>query len=132
MRAKLRQSFKENLSYKLVALFVALVLWLTMLGRQNTVVSRELELQFLLPQNTVLSQPVETSVRVEVSGPRTALKKFSELNSAFEVDLRDLPSGTNLVYLQGGALNLPLSVRVISLEPETITVEIVEEVRKTQ
>ena len=42
----------ENGSYKLVALFVALVLWVAILGRKDFVMTYELPIQLLVPQST--------------------------------------------------------------------------------
>lgn len=68
----------DNLSYKFVALGVALVLWFSLLGRRDSTLMKDYQLEVLLAPEMELSIPVPEFVRVEVMGPRVALKKLSQ------------------------------------------------------
>ena len=121
---KKQVSWKErvfsNGAYKLVALFVALVLWVTILGRKDTMISRSMELEYLLPRNHVISNEVARKVEVKVAGPRMALKKFSRQPATVTLDLKHVKSGWNLIDVGKQDLNLPLGVRVLSIVPSSI------------
>lgn len=126
MTSQLKSRLYENLSYKIVALFVTLVLWLTMLSRKDTVLSRELPVQYLISQNHNLGNEARKRARVKVSGSRAALKKFSQSDEGITVDLTRLSAGRHIVRLNQEILNLPLGVKVLSIEPDEIEANIKE------
>lgn len=126
MTKPLRSRLSENLSYKIVALFVTLVLWLTMLSRKDSVLTRELPVQYLVAQNYVLANEPKKVVRVKVSGSRSALKKFSQSDDGVPVDLTRLSDGRHLIRLNQEILNLPLGVKVLSIDPDEIEANIKE------
>lgn len=121
-----RSVMSENLSYKVVALAVALVLWVTMLGRKESVLTRDLQIQYLLAQSQVITNQTKQKVRVELSGPRMALKKFSSSQEVFTVDLTNVGPGRQVVELNREGLNLPVGVKVLSVYPDQILVVIKE------
>lgn len=115
----------ENGSYKLVALFVTLILWVTILGRRDFVLSKEVDLEFLLPKNLVISQQINRKVSVKVSGPRTALKKFGQNPGAITIDLAQSKQGTNKAVITPKNVEVPFGVKVISVTPDVIQVTLV-------
>lgn len=120
----MKTSWSDNWSYRLVALGVALILWASMLGRKDSALVKDFELQLLLaPQLSVVSD-LPQFVRVEVSGPRVSLKKMNQLNPVFTVDLTSAGPGKQRVRLRRDTLPLPVGTRVMSLDPEEIELEI--------
>lgn len=107
----------ENLSYKLIALVVTLVLWFSMIGSKDSVLSKDYQLQILLPSNTELAHPVPDFVRVEIVGPRVALKKLGQMSNVYTVDLSNSGVGRKTVRLTPEGVNLPLGTRVVSVDP---------------
>jgi YbbR domain-containing protein len=78
----------ENLSYKIVAFFVTLILWITILGRRDIVLTKEVDLEFLLPPAmSLIENNIDRKIEVKVSGPRIALKKFAQNPGTITVDL---------------------------------------------
>ena len=116
----------ENGSYKAVALVVALVLWMTMQGRRDTVLTREMEMQILLSPGLAITNPIPQVVKVEVSGPRVALKRLSERQEPFTVDLGAAEPGRKVVKLTKDGLNLPLGAKVLSIQPREFLAVIIE------
>ncbi|MBX7231549.1 MAG: hypothetical protein K1X29_05635 [Bdellovibrionales bacterium] len=114
----LRQNILHNGSYKVVALIVSLVLWLTMQGHRDNVLSKDLEMQILLSPNLAITNPIPQSIKLEVTGPRLALKKISERTEPFTVDLGQARPGKQIVKLTKDSLNLPLGAKVISIQPQ--------------
>ncbi len=111
----------DNWSYRLVALGVALILWASMLGRSDSNLVKEFELQFLLPPHVEVISEFPQVVRVEVSGPRVSLKRMNQMNPVFTVDLTKGLPGAQVVKLRRDSLPLPIGARVVSLEPEEIS-----------
>jgi hypothetical protein len=116
----------ENGSYKLVALFVTLILWVTILGRRDFQLSKEMDLEFLLPQNlTVASQAIDRKVTVKVSGPRMALKKFSTNPGSITVDLVRSQPGPVRALITPRNVEVPFGVKVISISPDVVNLTLI-------
>ena len=78
MKSWLKDAFTENWSYKLVALFVAMILWITVLGRRDIVMTKSIQVDLLVGANQrIITQSVE-QIKVQVIGPRQQLIKFLE------------------------------------------------------
>ena len=118
----------DNLSYKFVALGVALVLWFSLLGRRDATLMKDYQLEVLLAPEMELAIPTPEFVRVEVMGPRVALKKLRQLPGVFTVDLTSASTGRKKVRLSAEGVALPLRARVLNIEPK----EFVTEIRPSQ
>jgi len=117
----------ENGSYKLVALFVTLILWVTILGRRDFVLNRELDVEFLVPRTIAVSGTgANQRVSVKVSGPRMALKKFAQNPGSVTIDLgRHSEPGPVRAVVSPRMIEVPFGVKVISVTPEEINVTLV-------
>lgn len=122
----MRAQATENLSYKIVAFFVTLVLWLTMLSRKDAVVTRQMALQILLPPHIVMESKVPKNVVVKLSGPRIALQKYSDSEEDLVVDLTRMPPGHSRVRMGQSNLSLPIGIRLLAIDPEEIFVDLKE------
>jgi len=122
MRASMTAKMRDNMSYKIVALGVAVVLWLSMLGKKDSTMSRDFELQVLLPPRMELVSQPPLFVRVEVAGPRVVLKKLNQIQPVFTVDLTNAKAGRQIVELSREGINLPIGARVVSVDPGEFTV----------
>lgn len=114
------RKWSDNFSFKVMALLVALILWAIMLGRKDITLSKEIETEVLVPPNMQVVSEVPGKVQVEVSGPRIALKKFTNTRMFYTLDLEGLTEGSHLVRLNKDGINLPLGVRILSLRPKEI------------
>lgn len=112
----------DNMSYKFVALGVALILWMSMLGRKDSTLMKDFELQVLLPASVEVQSPIPQLVKVEITGPRVALKKINQMAPLFTVDLTSARLGRQVVQLNKEGLNLPIGSRVVSIEPGEFTI----------
>ena len=120
----------ENGSYKLVALFVTMILWVTILGRRDFVLSKEMDLEFLLPRSIAIAPATdggrtERRVTVKVSGPRMALKKFAQNPGTITIDLAKNQPGEVRAVITPRSVEVPFGVKVISVSPEVINVKLV-------
>lgn len=114
----------ENGSYKLVALFVTLILWVTILGRRDVVVRRDVDVEYLLPAHLVVREPVERRISVKVSGPRAALKKFQMNPGTITIDLTRAQAGLNRATIGPRSVDVPFGVKVDSVSPETLSIQL--------
>lgn len=127
----MKQRLADNLSYKFVALGVAMVLWMSMLGRKDTSVFKEFELQVLLAPTVEIQNTIPQLVKVEISGPRVALKKLNSISPVFTVDLTGARPGRQVVQLNREGVSLPIGARVLTIEPREFTVVLSEGSKKT-
>lgn len=112
--------WSDNLSFKVMALLVALILWAIMLGRKDITLSKEIETQVLVPPNMQVVSDLPGKIQVEVSGPRISLKRFTNSKVFYTLDLEGLTAGTHLVRLSKDGISLPLGVRILSVRPKEI------------
>jgi hypothetical protein len=116
----------ENGSYKLVALFVTLILWVTILGRRDFVEARDMELDFLLPHGVAVSEAgLVKKVSVKVSGSRMALKRFKQTPGSIAIDLTKSSVGPVRVVITSRSVDTPPGVRVNSISPDVINLSLV-------
>ena len=117
----------DNGSYKLVSLFVTLILWVTILGRRDFMLTKDMDVEFLLPKSAVMeSKQGEQKVSVKVSGPRTALKKFAQSPGSITFDLTksEVPDKNTHVktQIQTKNIEVPFGVKVVSIDPPSLEV----------
>lgn len=117
----------ENGSYKLVALFVTLILWVTILGRRDFVLSKDMDIEFLLPRTIAVAETNrERHVTVKVSGPRVALKKFAANPGTITIDLgRQAEPGPIKAVITPRNVEVPFGVKVLSVTPDVINVHLI-------
>ena len=70
----LSEQVLSNGAYKAVALVASVILWLTVLGRQEAVVTKELPLRFQMKPSVIVSYDTSVKLQVKVSGERRAIK----------------------------------------------------------
>lgn len=126
-KLSLRDRALENGRYKIVALLVTFILWFTILGRRDFVLSKELDVEFLLPRAVFVDRvDGNKKVLVKVSGPRTALKKFMQSPGAVVVDLTKTAVRAKEVrvksLIQNRNIEVPFGVKVVAIEPPDIEV----------
>lgn len=127
MKRSLMKTLTDNMSYKVVALFISLILWLTILGRRDFILTKAVDVEILTaPGYTVLAQTTD-QVKFKVSGPRSALKKYldSSFSSSITLDVSDKGAGVINADIPVNKVDMPLGVKVVSVRPSKIQVEVV-------
>jgi YbbR domain-containing protein len=112
----------DNLSYKVVSLFIALILWLTILGRRDFSLTKTVEVELIPGIGQVITQQSADSVKVKVTGPRTALKKFMEsgMSQLISIDISKKGDGEIEVEIPIKQIDVPFGVKVISIKPSVV------------
>lgn len=126
MKIKVKHLVLDNFSYKVVSLFIALILWLTILGRRDYTVTRSFELDFSVATESLLVKQSSDRVKIKVSGPRTALRKFmdSEAAQVVSIDLSQYGEGQFDVEIPSNKIDIPFGVKVLSIQPAHVQVHI--------
>ncbi len=126
MKNKWKSAFTENLSYKIVSLFIALILWLTILGRRDFSLTKNLEIELLAGSDQVVTMQSADTIKVKVLGPRTALKKFMEsgLSQLVSIDVSKRGEGDIDIEVPIHHIDVPFGVKVISVKPSMVRAHI--------
>jgi YbbR domain-containing protein len=127
MKRRWSDAVTENFSYKVVALFISLILWLTILGRRDFVLSKNVEVDLITAPGTQVVAQTTDHIKVKVSGPRAALKKFMESSLSQNINLDISQKGEGVVYVDIplNKIEVPLGVKILGVRPNQIQVEVV-------
>jgi YbbR domain-containing protein len=133
MKRRLSGVITENFSYKIVALFISLILWLTILGRRDFVLSKNIDIELITaPSKQVVAQTSD-HIKVKVSGPRSALKKFidSSFSQSISIDISQRGEGVIYVDIPLNKIEVPLGVKILGVRPNQIQAEVVSKKEPT-
>ena len=116
------QFFAENFVSKAVALVIALVLWVTILGRRDFIQTKQIEIELYPSSQYVVTQQSTDHVRIRVSGVREALKRFIEspTNQTLLIDVSDRTEWPFTVKVPLQKIELPLGVKILSIKPTLV------------
>lgn len=115
----------ENAGYKVVAFFVTLILWITILGRRDFTLVRDFNVNIAIPEAYRLVAQSDKAVQVRVSGSRMALKKFSSQDGNIEIEVVKAEEGIRYVTIPIESIDLPFGVRVQSITPARVQIQLV-------
>lgn len=127
MKRRLSGVITENFSYKVVALFISLILWLTILGRRDFVLSKNIDIELITaPSKQVVAQTSD-HIKIKVSGPRSALKKFidSSFSQSMTIDISQRGEGVIYVDIPLNKIEVPLGVKILGVRPNQIQAEVI-------
>ncbi len=127
-KPKFRDMLMENLSYKIVSLFIAMILWLTIMGRRDLTLARSFEIEFkTAAQHRVVGQTTD-QIRLRLSGPRSSLKELmgEVKGKTLEVDISDRGAGIFDIDVPVNRIEIPAGVRILSVRPNLVRVEVVK------
>jgi YbbR domain-containing protein len=127
MKRRLSGVITENFSYKIVALFISLILWLTILGRRDFVLSKNIDIELVTAPNKQVVAQTSDHIKVKVSGPRSALKKFidSSFSQNITIDISQRGEGVIYVDIPLNKIEVPLGVKILGVRPNQIQAEVV-------
>jgi YbbR domain-containing protein len=116
----------DNGSYKLVALFVCLILWVTILGRRDFLLTKEIEIDYHLPKKMRLRPDnVPQKIAVRVAGTRMALKKFARSREVIAIDLSHAELGPYRQAISPRLLDLQPGLKLVNMTPDFLNLYLV-------
>lgn len=108
---------------KWFSLIVALFVWGFVLGQKDTVMEKEVSLQYQLKANVEMLDSVK-KVKVKLQGPSLSLRKFNDLPSSLLIDISEYPVGGlySVKLSKDGLNNIPLGVKVLGITPNRVPI----------
>jgi YbbR domain-containing protein len=123
----LHKIFIEDWFLKLLALAIALLLWLAVTGVNKPVTIRTtVQLNFIRPDKLDISNDPPRSVDVLLTGRRSKLQSIGPTDLVATVDLSDQREGERVVRLSADhvQMDLPDGVKIESFQPSTIPIHL--------
>ncbi|MBX9768105.1 MAG: hypothetical protein K2X47_12605 [Bdellovibrionales bacterium] len=122
-------NISENLNYKIVAFAIALILWGTVLARREVVYLKNVDIRFVTGEQMVVKNELINQVEFRLSGSRVALRRFIQRQvEPIQVDLSGVAPGRRQIQIPEESLRLPIGIRVVSISPVSLTVDLAEAV----
>ncbi len=128
MKRRFSNVLTENFSYKVVALFISLILWLTILGRRDFVLSKNIDVDLVTAPGTQVVAQTADHIKIKVSGPRASLRKFLEnaVSQNITLDISQKGEGLIIVDIPLQKIEVPMGVRILGVRPNQIQAEVVK------
>jgi hypothetical protein len=124
----LRSAFIENWGAKLGALAIISLAWLALAGQQDFDVTVTTPVNYLnIPPGLVLSDETNRQIRLKLSGPRHQAVTLEEGEVTAQISIGSLPPGRHLIRLTAGDINLPLGMKIDSVELQNLRVVLTPE-----
>ena len=116
----------ENWPFKLISLIIALILWVTVLGRRDFVFTKVVDVELITADGHVVVAQTADRIRVRVSGPRSSLKKFMDSRSSqtVQIDITQMGDGILDVDVPTGKIDIPAGVKILGIRPNVIQAEV--------
>lgn len=127
--AQIKELVADNFSYKLVALIISLILWLSLLNKREFITTKEFDVDIMTAENLVVLGQTSDRLKVKVSGPQPLLKKFVDSSQVIAFDLSDKSTGFYDLEVSSSKIDVPKGLKVVSVRPNTIRVEIIEKLK---
>jgi YbbR domain-containing protein len=114
----------RNLALKVLALFLAFVVWFIVSAPRRERVSERAYAAPLsligMPRDMIITTPVADSVNVRLRGRVSELRSLSSANLEVTVDISWAQPGEAVITLRPQAISVPPDVEVISIEPNKV------------
>lgn len=119
----------ENLSYKIVSLFIAIILWLTIMGRRDLILTRNIDVEFKTAAHYRIVGQTADQIRLRLSGPRSSLKELmgEVKGKALQVDISERGPGIFDIDVPVNRIEIPAGVRILNIRPNLVRVEVIKE-----
>lgn len=110
----------SNLGLKIFSFVVALGLWFFVLSSNNIEITKEVELELLLPPDTVVANEITDKVTFRLAGSKFFLRTVMNSIDKIKIDLSDAKPGPTYQNITSDMLRLPIGVKVTSISPSRI------------
>lgn len=118
------RTWTRNLAPKLLALLIAVVTWVVVVGPQGESVGRSYRVPVTLrqtPSEFMLDQPRPPDVLVTLSATERAFRRLDPASLVITINAADIRPGAQLVRVGQQDLNLPRGITLHRIDPDGIS-----------
>lgn len=114
---------KKNLTAKILALILAMILWTYVMNEQNPPVDVNMEVPLEVRNLSNAVVPVDTPdyVKIRVRGPRTLIAGLGKQDIKTYIDLKGLTEGVNTAKVH---TTIPTGIEVVEVVPDKVTFQL--------
>ena len=118
--------FTENLGYKVLATLITLILWVSVMGRIDYVVTRSIKIKISVPQSFSLVKQSIKEVQLRLEGPRNRLLQYSSMREDLPIEITVTNPTEGIVDLPISAdqVEVPSGIRLLSIKPNYLSIEL--------
>lgn len=118
----------EHLGFKILALIIALILWITVISQKEMSIDQKISIQFLVPPQYMIEGQNQTEVQVRIEGPRPILKRFIDKYwpTTLIIPIREPRVGPNSIEIPVSYLQLPSEIKVLSIVPREVVLQVIK------
>lgn len=130
LRGVLRRVFVHNFSLKFIAAVLTLALYIWVSEDRETVVASFAPVRIVVPDDLVLVSDPLDRVKVTIRGRWSDINRFDPSNlEPIRLDLTRADSDS-IVTISGNMVRVPPGLRVVSIEPSSMYVELEQEAQR--
>ena len=116
----------RNWGLKLFALLIAIILWASVVGQENSEMSIRIPLELRnVPNTMMVGNDVPTDIDVRIFGNQRRIRLAATRPLAKILDLSGLPEGEHFFLLRPEDFDLPAGVEAIRVSPSTLQIKLV-------
>jgi YbbR domain-containing protein len=125
-------SLGRNKGLKLLALLLAVTLWLSVGGEERTEATLNVALELTnLPHHLMVTSEVPPAVQVRVMGPRSFIRNLSQSRLTYSLDLSSFKRGSHAIPLRPANLPFMRGVTVVRIQPNPLNLTLVPTMTQT-
>ena len=117
------EKITHNWSLKLLALAIAVTMWLFVAGQEKAEFTVEVPVELTkIPPQALVVNDVVSKIQVRLHGPSSLIRSVARRRLLKRVDLPNMGLGEHVFRLLPGDLALPAGVEVVRVNPASFTV----------
>ncbi len=125
------RAITHNLRLKLLALGIALVMWIFVVGQDRVEMTVEVPVEITgIPADMVIADDVVNKVYARISGPGTLVRRAAAERMVRRLDLAGMGLGEHVFQIVPEDLRLPAGVSVIRVSPARFTITLAAKVSR--
>jgi YbbR domain-containing protein len=122
----------SNLGYKILALVIAILLWVIAQGSSSVERGFDIPVEFSgVPDGLILTEDSADMINVRVLGSRAALRNLQPERMRYSLDVAGAKPGVSEFEVDTSKLDLPRGARLVSRSPSRIEVTFERKASKT-
>lgn len=115
----LRNIFAENISLKLIAMFITLTIVILVAG-ESIQISKKIKIEYITSPQMMISNDVPFEFDIIISGPKNLITAIRGKNLNYKIDLTEVEPGPAQVRIVPEKLNLSRRIVVSGIFPTSV------------
>jgi YbbR domain-containing protein len=113
----------KNIFFKLLALFLAVLLWFLVVGEERAEVGLTIPLELVnIPRNLIVVNNITQGIDIRVNGPRSLVRSLTGRGLSKSLDLSNARAGTITFPISAEGIKLPRGVTITRIHPPQVVV----------